>query len=211
MVEVEYKGGNHIVIATKNRTIHIDANVDMLGLKSVVLKEGIQLATERRFLVEDVDGLRFDGPGDYETGGIAIHGVAAARHLDDPASGKMDSTIYRLEAGDIRFGIIGNIAMPLSEQQLEELGVIDVLVIPVGGNGYTLDATSAAELTRQIEPKAVIPVHYNDDGIKYEVNQDEVAVFTQELGSEVEERDSLKLKSASALIQTLTVYVLNRK
>lgn len=211
MVEVDYKGGNYVVISTKNRTIHIDANVEMIGLKNANLKDGFQLATERRFLIDDAEGLKFEGPGDYETGGIAIHGVAANRHLDNPEDGKLEATIYRIEAGDIRFGVIGNISAPLSDLQLEELGVVDVLIVPVGGNGYTLDATSAAELVRQVEPKAVVPVHYSDDGIKYQVNQDEISVFTQELGSDVEERDSLKLKSAAVLAQTLTVYVLNCK
>ena len=211
MVEVDYRGGNYIVITTKDRTIHVDANVDMIGLKNANLKDGVQLATEGRFLIKDAEGLKFEGPGDYETGGIAIHGIAANQHLDDPEAGKTNATIYRVEAGDIRLGIIGNITAPLSELQLEELGVIDVLVVPVGGNGYTLDATSAAELTRQIESKAIIPVHYHDEAIKYQVNQDEVSVFTQELGSDTEERDSLKFKSASALPQTTTVYLLNRK
>lgn len=211
MVEVEYKGGNNVVIATKKTKLWIDSNVDMLGLKTSLPAEAVQLATEARFLVADHEGLSFEGPGDYETGSVAIHGVAAVRHLDDPAAGKKLATIYRVEADDIRFAVLGNILSPLSDEQLEELGVVDVLVTPVGGNGYTLDATSAASIARQIEPKVVIPVHYSDAGVSYEVNQDDVATFTQELGSPVEEIDSLKIKAANALPPALTVYLLRRK
>ena len=60
--------------------------------------------------------------------------------------------MYRIEAGDIRAALLGNIYEKLDEDQLEALGVIDVLIIPVGGNGYTLDPTGAAKLVRQIEP-----------------------------------------------------------
>ena len=94
--------------------------------------------------------------------------------------------------------------------QLEELGLIDVLIIPVGGNGYTLDATGAVTLTRLIDPKIVVPIHYADPAIKYEVPQDDFETFAKELGGTVEEAPKLKLKSAAVLPETLTIYKLAR-
>ena len=85
-----------------------------------------------------------------------------------------------------------------------------MLIIPVGGNGYTLDATSAAQLIKKIEPKIVIPTHYADNSIKYEVPQAELKTFLSEMGvSDPEWMDSLKIKE-SELGDKTRVVVLKR-
>lgn len=208
MFEVEYKGANSVAISTKKGTIVTDPKLSLVGLKDANVKDAIELSTEARFALNaDTARLNIEGPGEYGIADFDIHGVAAQRHLD--ADGKA-STIYRIEAGEIRVALIGNIYEKVSEAQLEEIGLIDVLIIPVGGNGYTLDATGAATLTRQIDPKVVVPVHYADAGIKYEVAQDDFETFAKELGGTVEEAPKLKLKTSAALPETLTIYKLAR-
>jgi hypothetical protein len=210
MFDIEYKGGNTIVISTKKGTLVTDPKLSVVGLKDVVIKEAIELATEARFALNSEDArLSIEGPGEYGVANFDIRGVAAQRHLD-AESDPFISTIYRVEVGDTRIAIVGNVYEKLSEDQLEEIGVVDILVIPVGGNGYTLDATGAAALTRQIDPKAVIPVHYADDALKYEVPQDPLEVFVKELGAPVEETGKYKLKSASGLPAVLTVVNVTR-
>ena len=105
---------------------------------------------------------------------------------------------------------LGNIDGKLSEEQYETLGVIDILVLPVGGSGYTLDATSATTIVRAIEPKVVVPVHYAESGINYEVPQDSLETFTKELGAPVEQVSKLKVKSVSGLPAALTVVQVTR-
>ncbi|MAU34094.1 Zn-dependent hydrolase, partial [Candidatus Saccharibacteria bacterium] len=153
--------------------------------------------------------LNIEGPGEYGVAQFDIRGVAAQRHLDSEKD-PLASTMYRIEAGDIRLAVVGNIYEKVSEQQLEELGVVDVLILPVGGNGYTLDATGAASLVRQVDPKVVVPVHYADDALTYEVPQEPLELFVKELGAPVEEVAKMKLKSAAQLPATLTVYALVR-
>lgn len=210
MFEVEYKGANCIVVSSKKANIVVDPRLSLVGLKDVSVKDAIELATEARFALNSDDArLVIEGPGEYGIADYDIRGIAAQRHLDtenDP----LISTIYRIEAGDIRIAVVGNIYEKLREDQLEEIGLIDVLVVPVGGGGYTLDATGAATITRQIDPKIVIPVHYADDAIKYEVPQLDVSTFISELGAPVEEAPKLKLKNANSLPQVLTVYKLER-
>lgn len=210
MFEMEYKGANAVVIATKNSTIITDPKLSVVGLKDLSVKNAIELATEARFALNSDDArLVIEGPGEYGIGDFDIHGIAAQRHLDtdkDP----LVSTIYRVEIGEIKVAVLGNIYEKLSEEQLEEIGVVDILVIPVGGNGYTLDATGAATITRQIDPKVVVPVHYADSALKYEVPQDSLDVFVKELGAPVEETSKYKLKSAASLPQVLTVVELQR-
>lgn len=210
MFEVEYKGANCVVVSTKKASIVVDPKLSLVGLKDASVKDAIELATEARFAINSDDAkLVIEGPGEYGIADFDIKGVAAQRHLDTENDPKL-STMYRIEAGDIRAAVIGNIYEKLSEDQLEQIGIVDVLVLPVGGSGYTLDATGAAALVRQIDPKVVIPVHYADSAISYEVPQSELEVFTAELGAPVEEAAKLKLKNTAALPATLTVIKLAR-
>ena len=101
--------------------------------------------------------------------------------------------------------MLGNIAPAITDNQLENLGVIDILIIPVGGSGYTLDATSAVNIIRQIEPKIVVPVHYADENLRYEVPQDDIQTFIHELNAHGESISKLKIKSASNIPESMTV------
>lgn len=208
MFEVDYKGANSVTISTKKGTIVTDPKLSLVGLKDVAIKDAIELSTEPRFALNaETSRLNIEGPGEYGIADFDIHGIAAQRHLD--AEGKA-TTMYRIEAGDFRVALLGNIYEKLSEEQLEEIGVIDVLIIPVGGNGYTLDATGAANLVRQIAPKIVIPIHYADPTVNYEVPQDDFEIFAKELGGPIEEAQKLKLKNTAALPEVLTIYKLAR-
>lgn len=210
MLEIEYKGGNSVLITTKDKQLFIDPNIELIGLKMGKVADAVFLATEKRFTIPTTDDtVQLEGPGEYEAGPFAIKGVAAQRHIDTEADGKQ-STIYHIDIGDIRLAVVGNIDAKLNEEQLEAIGVVDVLIIPVGGNGYTLDARSAVHIVAQVEPKIVIPVHYADDAAKYEVPQDDVDLFATELGAPVEQQAKLKLKSASAIPLVLTTYVISR-
>lgn len=210
MFEIEYKGGNCVIISSKKATLVVDPRLSLVGLKDIKTKDEVELATETRFRVENSDArIIIDSPGEYEVGDFTIKGVAATRHIDTPDQEKL-STVYRLECGDVRIAVVGNIAPKLSEEQLETIGVVDVLVVPVGGGGYTLDATSATSVVRQIEPKVVVPVHYAGSGLSYEVSQDVLETFVQELGAPVEQAPKFKLKGAAGLPAVMTVFELAR-
>ncbi len=210
MFDIEYKGGNGLIISTKKTDLVVDPDLSVVGLKVLPTKDKVALATEARFATNDSESvLNIEGPGEYEIGDFSIRGIAARRHIDTEADEKK-STIYRIEVGDVRVALLGNIAPQLTEDQLEEIGIIDILVLPVGGNGLTLDATSAAALVRSIDPKAVIPVHYADNTLKYEVPQESVEVFTKELAAPVEKvTGKYKIKASTALPLTLTVIELS--
>lgn len=210
MFEIEYKGGNGVVIAGKKATLIFDPKLSLVGLKDIKTIDAVVVATETRFVSGADDAkVLLDGPGEYEVADFTIRGTAATRHIDTPDQEKL-ATIYRVECSDVRIGVIGNIDPKLSESQYEALGVIDILIIPVGGGGYTLDATSAATIVRSAEPKVVIPVHYAEPGLSYEVPQDTLETFVKELGAQFEETQKLKVKSVSTLPQVLTVIKIDR-
>jgi hypothetical protein len=210
MFDIEYKGANCVVISSKKGTIITDPKLSLVGLKDLTLKDDVELATEARFALNSPDArLSIEGPGEYGVANFDIRGIAAQRHLDSESDPKI-STIYRVEIADVRIAILGNIYEKLSDEQLEEIGVVDIVIIPVGGNGYTLDATGAAGLVRKIDPKAVIPVHYADPALKYEVPQESLDVFVKELGAPIEETAKYKVKSAAGLPTVLTVVNVTR-
>jgi L-ascorbate metabolism protein UlaG (beta-lactamase superfamily) len=125
--------------------------------------------------------------------------------------GKHTAVIYTVEADDTKVAIIGHIYPELSESQLEQIGLVDVAIVPVGGNGYTLDGVGALKVIKQIEPKVVIPTHYSDKAIRYEVAQTELADAVKSLGMEVHETTAkYKIKPAE-LSDTSRLVILERQ
>ena len=154
--------------------------------------------------------LLFDGPGEYEVGDVSIVGVAARRNIDAEDQGKA-STIYRLTIDDTKIAVLGNIAPKLDDDQLEAIGMVDIVVVPVGGGGLTLDSKDAAAIVRQIEPKAVVPVHFDDPALKYEVPQEKADLIVTELSAGVVEAGpKFKLKNTSSIPDQLTVIMISR-
>lgn len=210
MFEIEYKGANCVIISTKKAKIVVDPKISSVGLKDVSTKGFIELATEHRFAVNNPESsLLIDGPGEYGVAEFDILGVSARRNIDGENEGLM-STMYRIEVDDTRIGIIGNIYEKLSDEQLEKLGVLDILIMPVGGNDYTLDANGAASLVRMISPKIVIPVHYADKQLKYEVPQGDLSLFVAELGAPVEVTPKYKSKHSTIAQVPLLVVEITR-
>lgn len=211
MFEIEYKGANNVIFTTKNVKVVFDPALALVGLKDNIGVQDVEVLTEDRFAAsEGTPRLLFNGPGEYEVGDVSLKGIAAWRHIDTENDVKK-STIYRLTIGDIRIAVLGNVVPKLSESQLEEIGVVDIVVIPVGGNGYTLDATSAANIVRQLEPRAVIPVHYADSKLRYEVPQDDLSVFANEMGVEsIDVGLRWKVKGVTSLPEQLSVVTIAR-
>jgi L-ascorbate metabolism protein UlaG (beta-lactamase superfamily) len=209
MFDIEYKGGNAVILTTKKANLAIDPKRSVFGLKDIVVKEGVELGTEQCFLTNAPEyAISLEGPGEYEVSDLLVKGFAAYRHLDDRNAATKATNIYRIEAEAAQIGVIGNIDGKLDDDQLAELGMIDVLIVPIGGNGYTLDAIAAAELVSQVGPKIVVPVHYADPKLNYEVPQDGLEKFTELLKVQVIEDKKLKIKSPSNLPDSMVIYKL---
>lgn len=193
-MEIQFYGGNCVSLVTKKATIVVDDNLLALGLKSVTKNGDIALFTGKRAELTGQPKMVIDQPGEYEVSDVSIQGVAARSHLDE--SGKQTATIFKVIGEDIRVVVMGHVYPELSDSQLEALGTIDVLVIPVGGNGYTLDSVGALTLIKKIEPKIIIPTHYADKAISYEVPQQPLEEALKGLAMEPKETVSkLKLKA----------------
>jgi L-ascorbate metabolism protein UlaG (beta-lactamase superfamily) len=104
------------------------------------------------------------GPGEYEICGVSLIGLPS---FHDAEEGKKHgrNTVYLIEMDDLRLCHLGDLGHMLKPEQIEELGSIDVLFLPVG-EGSTLDVPQAAELVRRLEPRVVIPMHYGTAAVK---------------------------------------------
>jgi L-ascorbate metabolism protein UlaG (beta-lactamase superfamily) len=120
------------------------------------------------------------GPGEYEISGILIIGIATFHDAED-GSQRGKNTVYLMEMDEVSLCHLGDLGHMLTAEQIEELGNVDILLIPVGGVS-TIDAPVAAELARQLEPKVVIPMHYKTEALSWEL--DPVGRFLREMGGE---------------------------
>jgi len=209
MFDIEYKGANAVIFTTKNVKVVFDPRLSLVGKKDLSVEDVVEVLTEDRFAsTVGNPRVQFDGPGEYEVADVGLAGFPAQRHID--AEGN-NSTIYKLLISGVRIAVLGNIDPKLSEEQLEQIGVTDIVVLPVGGGGYTLDATAAVVIVKQIDPRVVIPVHYSDPELAYEVPQDVLDTFLKEVGaSGIDAGTKWKVKSAEALPEQLTVVKIDR-
>ncbi|MDD4923799.1 MAG: MBL fold metallo-hydrolase [Dehalococcoidales bacterium] len=119
------------------------------------------------------------GPGEYEISNVLVIGLAS---FHDNEKGKIrgKNTIYLIEMDDITICHLGDLGHPLTDDQTEELGNVDILMLPVGGIS-TINTSTAAAIVRQIEPKIVLPMHYGTPLLKREL--DPVEKFLKEIGT----------------------------
>lgn len=207
-MELTYYGANCVRLAAKKAQIVVDDNLATLGLKSVTKAADISLRTNRDFPQHEA-AFRAEMPGEYEISGVVIRGIAARAHMDE--EGKQSAVIYTIEADDTKVVILGHIFPELSEDQLEAIGMVDAAIVPVGGFGYTLDGAGALNVIKQIEPKVVIPTHYADKAIRYEVAQAELTDAVKGLGMEVTETVAKYRIKPSELSDTTKLVVLERQ
>ena len=118
------------------------------------------------------------GPGEYEISGVLIIGIATF-HDGERGTNKGKNTVYLMEIDEVSVCHLGDLGHMLTAEQIEELGDVDVLLLPVGGVS-TINASTAAEVVRRLEPKIVIPMHYQTPAISRELQP--VDGFLKEMG-----------------------------
>ena len=206
-MELQFHGANCVSLSHKGTRLVVDDNLADLGAKSILKPDDVALFSGVHTGV-DKARLTFDSPGEYEVGDISVVGIAARSHMDE--EGKHSTTMIKLMLGDLSILITGHIFPELNESQLEAIGMIDVLFVPVGGNGYTVDPVGAVKLIKDIEPKLIVPTHFNDKALKFPVPQQELSNALKELGMEPKETVS-KLKLKPTELSDVTQLILLEK
>lgn len=144
------------------------------------------------------DFVCFDSPGEYEIKNTEIIGVNSSHGKEHGIN-----TIFSYKVDGINICHLGDLGEDLSTEQLEKIDGVDILFVPVGGAGYTLDSKGAARVVTEIEPKIVIPMHYQDGKKELEP----VENFVKVIGKTPKSVDTLKIQRKE-LPEDLAVYVL---
>jgi L-ascorbate metabolism protein UlaG (beta-lactamase superfamily) len=145
------------------------------------------------------------GPGEYEIAGVLILGLATY-HDSIKGQTRGKNTVYLMEIDGVAVCHLGDIGHMLGDEAIEEMGNVDILMVPVGGVS-TISPPMAAGIIRKVEPKAVIPMHYKTPATSRDLEP--VDSFLKEMGmGQVEPRPRLNISKSNLPIST-QVFVLS--
>lgn len=189
-------------LESKGVSLLIDPFSKDIGLRVPRLNDNIFLVTHEHYdhnNIKEVPAEAFvvRGPGEYEKAGVYIEGISSF-HDNVQGTERGLNTIYVIRMEEMRLCHLGDLGQAkLTDEQVEAIGDVDILFIPVGGK-YTIGGAEAVEIIKQVEPKIVVPMHYKVAGLNVDIEGPQK--FLKEIGMKPEEVEVLKI-SKKALPQ----------
>lgn len=173
---------NPISKDSKIKGARFGSDITLLSLKNSLEHNGSDVTSRG-----DKASFIIDGPGEYEVSGVFIKGFLSKSNY---GGNEAINTIYTISLEGMTLGFLGALSeKDLSAEAKEALDGIDILVVPIGGNGV-LDAAVSHKLAVQFEPKLIIPSHFIEVGDK-----NALKTFLKEAGEEsVKPVDKLTIK-----------------
>ena len=177
-MRLSWYGKNCIKIQTKAKrggeetTILLDPFDKKVGLRPPQGKTDIVTLSNIGLLgsAKKFQGKSFiiDSAGEYSLRGVNIEGIES---FQDNKNGELKgrNTIFTVESEGIKVCHLGNIGHTLTEEEVEAIGDVDVLLIPVG-NPDNLTLKQLKEIVGQLEPGIIIPMNYKVKGLKEKLN-----------------------------------------
>lgn len=149
-------------------------------------------------------------PGEYEKKGIRIQGFPSF-HDKNQGSERGKNIIYKITIDDVDILHCGDLGHSLKSETVDEIGSVDVLLIPVGGF-YTIGPDEAVDVVSKLEPAVVIPMHYKASGFNPEIMEKLASVdeFLDKIGTEVTKPGKkFSIKKSDITEEDLKVVVLD--
>ena len=173
------------------------AHVDIIGLTNGKKdRENIAHIKDPNLVIE--------GAGEFESHDIIVEGIET-EFGGDPDS---TPTFYSVHAEGMNVCHLGPLKKELTEKQIDAIGNVDILLIPIGGDDV-LDAEKAVALANELEPRIVIPIYYKADGVK--TKRADVAPFLKEIGAAGKETEkTLSIKKHQLPQEETQVVVLEK-
>lgn len=195
---ITHHGGQCFKVTLGDLTIVFDPISKSATLPSVRFGADIALVSRNHPDMNGVDEVTYGdkepfaitGPGEYERQGVVIQGFLSKSQYG-LAKGQTEAvnTIYSVALEDMMLVHLGALAdTELSKDAREGIGEIDVLFVPIGGDGV-LTPAKAHELAVSLEPKIIIPMHWSGMG-----EPKSLETFLKDAGSAGEKIDKLTLK-----------------
>lgn len=190
-MQIQYFGLSSFKITTKEATIITDPFHKDSGLTPPRGAADILILADKNSKLysatSGISGEHFDitDPGEYDVKGVTVTGVPLKQE-------KGYVSVFLIESEDIRVLNLTHIHdWNMKEDEVESLGDIDILILPVGGNSV-LSASVASKVVNEIEPKIVIPSHYKMKDLILDL--DSLDKFVKEMGGKKEEMEKLAIK-----------------
>lgn len=195
---ITHHGGQCFKVTFGDLTLVFDPIAKGASLPAVRFGADIALVSRKHPDMNGTDEVSFggkepfviDGPGEYEHSGVTIQGFLTKSQYGLP-KGTLDAinTVYAVTLEGMTLVHLGALSDPmLSHDAREAIDEIDVLFVPVGGDGV-LSVAEAAKIAVTLEPKIVIPMHWNGMGEPKALES-----FLKEAGKENEKVEKLTLK-----------------
>jgi L-ascorbate metabolism protein UlaG (beta-lactamase superfamily) len=185
--------------------IVIDPLDESSGLRLPKIEADILLLTGKGPGAKNVSGTPFvvSGPGEYETKEVFIQGIPVLSQ-----DKKEYNTIYTLETEEIKLCHLGAFDQKeLSDDDVEKIGEVDILLIPVGG-GSVISSKEAIKIMSQIEPKITIPMYYQIPKLKAKLEGADK--FLKAMGlKNVESLPKLSIKKKNISSEEAKIIILN--
>ena len=190
-------------------TVVTDPYSPNLGLPPLKLKADLVTVSHDapgHNFVKGIKGQRLviQGPGEFEVGNVFVTGITMASQ-EQRKNGAGPNTLYLFDFDGLTVAHLGDLSYVPSQSQIEDLGAVDVALVPVGGGG-ALAPGEAAEIISLIEPSIVIPMHYKTGAETLKLGS--VSRFLSEMGlSKLQPQPDLKV-TKSALSDSTQVLLL---
>ena len=214
-MQIQYFGLSSFKISTKDAVVITDPFHKDVGLTPPRGQADILIMadkTDKRYsAISGISGEPFlmDTPGEYDLKGVAVTGIPLKQE-------DKNVSVFLIESEDMRVLNLTHIKeWNMKEEELESLGEIDILILPVGGN-TVLSASQASKIVNEIEPKIVIPSHYkmsrgagsSSGGNDLIFDLDPLEKFIKEMGGEKEEMEKLTVKKKDLQQEETQVIIL---
>lgn len=196
---ITWYGQSCFRLESKGVSVLVDPFSKEIGLRAPRLNDNIFLVSHEHYdhnNVNEVGPEQFviRGPGEYEKAGVYVEGIMSY-HDNEQGVQRGLNTIYLIRMEEMRLCHLGDLGQnKLTDEQVEAIGDVDILFVPVGGK-YTIDGKEAAEVVKQIEPKIIIPMHYKVTGLNIDIDNNQK--FLKEIGIKPEEVESYKINAKS--------------
>lgn len=216
-MDIYYLGHSSFKLKGKNATLITDPfSEKMTGIKFPKTEADIVTIShnhEDHNQSEGIDGNPYIiyNPGEYEIKNVSVFGIGAF-HDDKQGAERGKNTIFVIEMDKMRICHLGDLGHKLDDKILEEVDGVDILMIPVGGSA-TINPAEAMQVITQIEPKIVLPMHYNEEGLNQQIFGDlaPLEAFLKETGEQIEKTPKLTVSFDSLPEEKQQIIVLERK
>ena len=126
---------------------HEDHNYVQLATGNPVVLRGVSTATGVILLDQEIDGVRF-------------YTVETCHSPGSPCDLSDANAIFVIEGSGLRIAHLGDLNHVLTDEQAADVGTLDIILIPTGGGGPTIEPLRANQVLEQLQPKVILAMHY---------------------------------------------------